>query len=318
VSLKLSRSYALGAALTLGALSVPSAVTGCAVFGSNGPSTVAQGKYYSSGDAQYDEFFLALYQLQVELADAPPIPDRARTNLAQALGLSQETPADGVASALRDEALKFSKTGVHMRLDRNDSDPDPEKAAATVRATMRPASGPAHDLIESVEASTTLLLRSTLEMKKDRTALGKLEVQAITLESEVPNAFAKQGPWKRSEVTKNLDDAQKLVTLMKARAEDVGNASEQLLATFSKALNTDDGSIRVSPAAGEPNSESTAEGADPNKAKAWHTKPRSAAPSDGAAAEVSRSKPVPAAPGKSVEPPATSSKPAAAPRDFEP
>ena len=55
--------FALMFALCLGA----SSLTGCALFGGGGPSTVAQGKYYSSGNPQYDQYFIELYELQVQM-----------------------------------------------------------------------------------------------------------------------------------------------------------------------------------------------------------------------------------------------------------
>ena len=111
---------------------------GCAIFGGGGPSLVAQGKYYSSGNPQYDEFFIALYQLQVEMANAPSAALAERQNLAQALGLSPETPAEGVAQRLREEALKLSRTGLRMKLEQNASLDKPEAASTNIVATYRP------------------------------------------------------------------------------------------------------------------------------------------------------------------------------------
>ena len=301
-----ARALALGACLFAIA-----AAPGCAVFGGGGPSLVAQGKYYSSGNPQYDEFFIELYQLQVQMADAPHVTDVERQNLAQALGLSPDTPADGVSQRLREETLKLSQSGVRMRLEQNPSPEKPEAASATIRATSRPKDNPSAALISTVESSATNLLRCASGMKAAAIRLGKLEVAGIGLDADVPKSFAQARMGKQTEVKKNLADAQKLITLMKARGDDVRAQSEQLLAAIAKAVDSDDGSFNAPPA------ESAPVRADPKKAAPARAKAKAAASVPAAGA-----KPKPAPTGGSDEDaqakPAAPSKPAAPPRDFEP
>jgi hypothetical protein len=314
----------LACALALSACFGPlAAVPGCAAFGMGGPSTVAQGKYYSSGNPQYDEFFIELYQLQVEMADAPHVPDTERQNLAQALGLSLETPADAVTQRLREEALKLGRSGVHMKLEQSPSPDKPEAATATIVATYRPKDAASAGLLTKVEGATTNLLRSVSAMKAAEVQLGKLEVQTISLDADVPTAFAEAHVGKRGEVKDNLADAQKLITLMKARGDDVSAQSEQLLAAVAQAVNTDDGSLSAPPAeAPEP---AKPEG-NPKKAEPKpHAKPKavSAAPAQGAPATAPKPKPTSSKPAAGDDdapaaPKPAPSKPAAAPRDFEP
>lgn len=310
--------YALAVSACLGGAA---AMPGCAVFGGGGPSTVAQGKYYSSGNPQYDEFFIALYQLQVEMADAPSVPDSERQSLAQALGLSPETSAEGIAQSLREEALKLNRSGVHMRLEQSASPDKPEAASATIRASYRPKDSASANLITKVETSATNLLRLVSELKASETLLGKLEVQTISLDADVPKVFAEARVGKRGEVKKNLADAQKLITLMKARGNDVSAQAEQLLATIAKAVNTDDGSLSTpSP---EPAAEAAKPEADAKKAEPRaHPKPRAASPAPAASTPAAAPKPKPNKPaagdGDAPAKPAAPSKPATAPRDFEP
>jgi len=53
------------------ALAISSAIVvpGC-FFGSPGPSNVATGKLYVSGEASYDQFFSELYQVQLPMGQA--------------------------------------------------------------------------------------------------------------------------------------------------------------------------------------------------------------------------------------------------------
>ncbi|HWZ87670.1 MAG TPA: hypothetical protein VNW92_02435 [Polyangiaceae bacterium] len=305
------RTRALAVSVCLGATQL---LPGCAVFGGGGPSLVAQGKYYSSGNPQYDEFFIALYQLQVEMAGAPSAVDAERQNLAQALGLSPETPADGLAQRLREEALKLSRTGLRMKLEQNASLDKPEAASANIVATYRPKDNAAASLISKVETSATVLLRTDSQMKAAETLLAKLEVQSINLDADVPKAFAEARVGKQGEVKKNLADAQKLITLMKARGDDVHTQSEQLLTAVSKAVNTDDGALSAPPPVAP-------ETKAPDAAPKPHAKAKAAsgAPASSAPAPAAKPKPPKPAAGDDEAPakPAPS-KPAPPPRDFEP
>jgi len=324
-----SRTRRARALLVSACLACAVALPGCAVFGGGGPSTVAQGKYYSSGNPQYDEFFIALYQLQVEMADAPSVPDAERQSLAQTLGLSPETPADGVAQRLREEAQKLSRTGVRMRLEQSSPPDKPEAASATIRSTYRPKDTASAALLPKIETSATNLLRTASAMKAAEVRLAKLEVDTINLDADVPKVFAEARVGKQSEIKRNLADGQKLITLMKARGDDVRGACEELLATIAKAVNTDDGSLSTPPP--EPINPEPPKPADADAKKPApkpHPKPKaaSAAPTPSAPAPALAPKPKPKpAPAKSASgdddtpaKPAAPSKPAPPPRDFEP
>ena len=305
-SSRLARTLAISACLV-----VATALPSCAVFGGGGPSLVAQGKYYSSGNPQYDEFFIELYQLQVQMADAPRLPDGERQNLAQALGLSPDTPAEGVSQRLREETLKLSQTGVRLRLEQNPSPEKPEAASATIRVTTRPKDNPSATLISKVETSATNVLRCASGMKAAAVRLGKLEVEGIGLDADVARAFAQARVGKQTEVKKNLADAQKLITLMKARGDDVRVQSEQLLAAIAKAVDTDDGSLSAPPVEPPPPV------ADTKKAPPARARPKA---SGSVPAVGAKPKPAPTSSGDDDAPakPAASSKPAPPPRDFEP
>src|SRR5947208_3393322 len=97
----------LCSSLLAGSLSL-AAVPGCAVFGGQKPSTVAQGKYYSSGEPHYDEFFVSLYLMQVAMAEAPQGPESERVALAQSLSLPPNSDRAAIGARLREEASKLS------------------------------------------------------------------------------------------------------------------------------------------------------------------------------------------------------------------
>ncbi|MET0794937.1 MAG: hypothetical protein ABW061_25685 [Polyangiaceae bacterium] len=283
---------------------------GCAVFGGPTPSTVAQGKYYSSGDPRYDEFFIALYSMQVAMADAPRVPEAEQRALAKALSLSPEADIPAIGERLHEEAQKLSRAGVHLRLDRNPAKDRLDRASVSLRSTARPKDDPSAALLTQVEQSATNLARSIDDTTRAEETLGKLEPNAENLDAGAEAAFASTHFGKLGEVKKNLADARQLIALMHARATNVRHASETLLLQLSQAIDTDDGSLGPPPLAA---------GAEPpvdapkKPAPKAHPKTR---PSGASNAPAARPKPAPDSDAPS--PPPKPSKPPPAPRDFEP
>jgi hypothetical protein len=94
----LRKAVALSALPLLFALTATQA--GC--LGHGGPSAVAQGQIYESGDPTYDDFFSAVHELQVEMAQAPKAEKEIRMDLGRTLGVEadedDEAPAPTAAN----------------------------------------------------------------------------------------------------------------------------------------------------------------------------------------------------------------------------
>ncbi len=294
---------------------------GCAVFAARNQSTVAQGKYYDAGDAHYAEFFVGLYLLQVEMEQAPHQPELERLNLAHALGLTPQASTDEVGQRLHEEALKLSRLGLRMRLDQNASSAKPDAASAAVRTSERPKESATAALLNQVENSATGLLRTVGQMKEADTALDSLELAGGGLDATVDKDFASAPSAKLAELKKNLEDAHKLIALMKTRAAQVHSESDELLSAVAKAVNTDDGTLGTAASDAAAEAAKNAESAE-NAKKAPAAKARPKAKPAGSApapAAAPRPKPVASDDGEAPAPkPAKASKAPAAPRDFEP
>ena len=294
----------LGAALALCALAGAGSPA-CSVFESKGPSSVAQGKYYAAGNAQYDQFFITLFDLQVALADATKVPERERAALAQAVGLSAQSPSNAIAEHLKDEAQKLVRAGVRVRLEQSPVPDDPQKSAVSVHSTS-PLQGPGKDLLGKVEASTTNLLRVLTQMVKNQETLRKLEVNVLSLEANLDSTFQSKGLFKRDEVRKNLTDAERVITLMKARCEDVRNESSRLLASVEQSVTTDESAGRAPPP--PPPEEEIHPKAPPHRGGGNSGAARPKAPKAGGGGDDAPAPPPAASPAKA--PPAS--------KDFEP
>lgn len=315
----MSKTRSCIAAVFLGAGLASASVGGCAVFGSHSESTVAQGKYYASGDPYYDEFFVDLYLLQVGMAEAPKIPEAERQRWIQLLQLEPQATPAMIELRLHEEALKLSRAGVHLRLDQRPASGVPEAASTTIRSNARPREEPTATLLANVETSSTNLLRRLFAIKQKEEALGRLELMTIRLDTGVDRAFSQAPVGKPNEVKKNLADAHKLIPLMRVRAGEVRGTTEQLLAALTHGIDTDDGSIGPPIGAEQPNEASREPGAASDASKKVTGKPRSKAkPTSAAPAAAAHPKPAAASDGDEPTKPRAPSKPAPPPRDFEP
>jgi hypothetical protein len=146
------------------------------------------------------------------------------------------------------------------------------------------------------------------------------------LDASVDKDFAAAKAGKLDEVKKNLTDAHKLIALMKVRAGEVREESEQLLSVVSHAVDTDNGSLPA-PGAERANAEAEAEAAKAAEVNAkkgpLKSKPKPAATASASAASAAAAKPKPkAAPladgDEPAKAPAKPAKAPPAPRDFEP
>jgi hypothetical protein len=206
----------------------------CNLLGSPGPSVVAKGEYYSAGKPAFDSFFIQLYELQVELLGAPNEPKQARGDVAKSLGLTVDASDDSLAQRLREELKKLQQQGLRARFE------VPESPAADASVTLHTSESAASSpLRSSLPEQGTRLVRSRNRMQAIVEALEKLRVMAVLLDSNVERDFRVEGPWKRDEVRRNLNDGQKLITLMQARAKEVRAQDAKLLSLLADAATTD-------------------------------------------------------------------------------
>ena len=229
---------------------------GCTLLKPSGPSEVARGEYYSAGKPEYDSFFIVLHEKQVELLAAPAEPAEVRKNLAQSLGLTPEASDDSLNERLRQELKKLAGQGLRLRLEVPEASPTLD-ASATLYASETTTQTPFRSALPE---QATRLLRSRNHMLANKAELEKLRVMGIALDGNVDEAFRVDGPWKRAEVRRNLDDGQKLITIMQARAQEVADADAKLLSLMSSAATTDPNLGKVASAPPPPAEEAAKSG----------------------------------------------------------
>jgi len=241
---------------------------GCFVFGSPGPSSVGQGHKYVAGNPDYDQYFSQLYDLQVEMAKAPDSEKAIRTQLAKTLGIDADASASMLARKVKKEAEKLEKHGVGLKLAVPEDD---DTAAPKLESSGGKLSGDAKTFADAVQDAVEHETKLATQMKKSRKQLDQLRAQAIALKANVDTVFRKGGLSKKAEVKKNLEDANSMITLMVARADQVTDSAGDTAKRLSDAITTDHGQFKAPPEPAEP--AETNEKEEEKKTPQWHPPP---------------------------------------------
>jgi len=208
---------------------------GCSAFAPKGPSEVAKGEYYSAGRPEFDSFFIELHALQVALLAAPNEPAEARRNLTRAVGLPPAASDDALRQQLSGHLRELASHGLRVRLEVPEATTVPD-ASAILHTSDSSTPTPLRDVLPD---QATRLLRSRNSLLSSKSQLEKMLANVIGLQAQVDAAFRTSGVWKRDEVRKNLEDAQKVMALMQARASEVVEQDDNLLRLLQATANTD-------------------------------------------------------------------------------
>jgi hypothetical protein len=236
--------------LTLGTLLLGGLLSlgGCHFFVSPQATEIAQGRYYSSGNPDYDEFFLRVYRLQIELKEGPAKMERLVSDLQAKLGLPARSAASELQAALTTKLKSLGSKGITLRLER-----DVGGGMQLVRAGT--ATGADATLLDTLGQAVTAIDAVRDGIARWQRDLDALPPRAIELDRGADKAFWLEGRSKRSEVRENLADAQKVMGLMRSILKDVDTRSEELSGVVSGVL----GASTPTPApAPEPQTESEA------------------------------------------------------------
>lgn len=240
-SICLSLSLAVSP-VALGALLVTT--PGC-LFGSGGPSTVGQGKeQYRTGEPSFDEYFGALYELQVELGRAPEDEKEARRNLSKDLKGDPDASATMLAKRVEKRAAELAEAGTGLKVELRGLGEGTAAVEITPAGNDLDSEGTA--FVAAVKKG--ILTQATIHnrMRKAQLVLERLQSLTPALEQQVDSVFRKSVAQK-GEVRKNLADAKKLIPIMSARAQEVAESSHGAAKKLVDVCNTDDGSFNKPP-----------------------------------------------------------------------
>jgi hypothetical protein len=246
---------ATGAALLgpPGAFGATAAVTlGC---GHMGPSNVAQGIQYVPGESNYDPYFATLYSAQLTMGQAPDKEARLRQTLAAAVGTTQvETEPLLLAVGEKTKQMQEADLGISLTVSEPGETPNAE-----LQVTSGLPEAEEVQIHEAIRGAAQGSLEILVEVAEVRATIAKLKAEGPALEPGIDPTFRKQGPVKKSEVRKNLEDSMRLIPLMEKRAGELEESAQKLIEGLLKVGNT-------APPPRPPPAASEADGAEPGAA----------------------------------------------------
>jgi hypothetical protein len=240
------------------------AAPACLPYGQPEPSSVAQGRYFATGQPDYDEFFIQLYRLQLDLETTPQKLAAERTRLAAALGLPKDADAATLRSKLVAHVDGLRARGVRFDYQR-------QKEVAVVRA-QGASPGPDYDFGQALASAVQTTTNARRKSPGWREQHDHLPPRGVALERQVESAFMGESRGTRSDVRQNLSDAQQLLVLMGARLTRIEEQTRELYDALEAALHE-----APPPPPPEPEAEAKPQ---PNVAK---PKPRAVKPAEGEA-----------------------------------
>jgi hypothetical protein len=229
--------------LALGTLTL--SATAC--LGSKGPSAVGQGQKYTSGDPTFDEFFVTLYDFQVEMGKAPETEKAIRNDLGKALKMDEDgASAAMLAKKVESWATQLAGQGTGLKLEIKGLD-EGEDPVATLSRKGKELEGDDKAAADEVEKAALGSVKIVARMRKIRRMLDQLQSTSLALENSVDTTFRLGGPSKKAEVRKNLADARTLIPLMQARTDEVMESAKSLGKKLLEAADTDNGKFDLPP-----------------------------------------------------------------------
>jgi hypothetical protein len=199
------------------------------LYARGGPTAVAQGRYYSTGNPEYDEFFIDLHRMQVELNDAPERTAAPRKALADKLEVGLDTEV--LKEALKKRATELAGRSVKLSVEKP---ADPDKPLA-LRVTGSP-SGADAELKATIDESLGKASELRVQIRGWLKLLEELPGRATALEGGVNAGFVGKSPGRREEVKNNLADGKKVLELLQTRAKDAERSNGELLDAITAAL----------------------------------------------------------------------------------
>lgn len=204
------------------------AAAACLPYGQPEPSSVAQGRYFATGQPDYDEFFIQLYRLQLDLESTPRKLAAERTRLAAAIGLPNDPDAATFRSKLVTRVDELRARGVRFEYRR-------EKEVAVLRVHGA-SPGPDHDFGQALASAVQTTTNARRKNPAWRGQHDQLPPRGVALERQVETTLAGESRGTRSDVRQNLTDAQQLLVLMGARLTRIEEQTRELYDALEAAL----------------------------------------------------------------------------------
>ena len=181
---------------------------------------VEQGELYRPGKSPYDEYFVAVHDLQLEMAALPDDRRAARATLIQALGLLPTASAERVLNAFKERANDVRRAGGHFVIN---------GTMATTEGNVPEGTSTLTQGVSSCLGSERQLAERMTQMPDRADAVAAREG---ALETSVDSDFAAPS---RPQVTSELQASKRVLQQIDENARAQSKSSRQLIDDLTKA-----------------------------------------------------------------------------------
>ncbi len=220
---------------SLAILLTASSLAGCALGSGSGASTVAQGQRYESGNADYDAFFRRVHRLQLEVGRAPQELSEAQNSLRSSVIVGENMTAETLALQVKLELDRLARRGVPVRVTLRAGEPTTTSARAVFAPQTAPRPADAQ-LLTQLEGGVSRHLVLVGSMRKARDELDALCSDALRLEGRLNSTFSAGLGGRRGTVLENLRDAERVLALMRAQADETRRNADAFVVAFGKSI----------------------------------------------------------------------------------
>lgn len=198
---------------------------------------VATGEAYVTGNASFDDFFLAVRDVRAEALAAPGDEDAANTGLIKALGIEDKAVSTTALEAAAVRAKKLQEKGVLLHLE---IAPEPRVFAVRGKVELG-AEGEA--LVKATEAAA----RASLDIRKRLAATAahaaELEKKRVALRADAPATFRDEKQGKRDEIIAELDAAKTVLGDAGESASQSAGVASRFVVELMQAVETGAGAM---------------------------------------------------------------------------
>ncbi len=205
------------------------------------PTHVEQGQLFTTGKAEYDQFFKEVHDLREEAAKVEEEKAAAKAPLLKMLALDAKAEDEAAVAAAQERAKKLQESGLRLHLELT---PEPK-----VIALKAGGGDDAEALMKAVEEGARDSLKLSRRLSAWPERIGALEKRRADLAARCEEAFKAERPIRRSEIERELEAAKDVIGDAGEAAQKFAGLASKFVIDLAAAVETGGGTAPPAPPA---------------------------------------------------------------------
>lgn len=200
---------------------------------------IVKGDVPATGNATYDDFFLAVRDVRREAEAAGGDEQAAYAGLIKALGLTPYSPSRAAVEESEERAKKLQEKGVLLHLD---VAPQPKLAVEVIKGPRngkpKVEDAPEDPMLKAIEGSAKLSMDLRRRFAALAARVSELERRRAALRAEALAAFREAPQARREQIMAELDAAKGVLSEAERKASRCAGDSAQFVLDLAQAVET--------------------------------------------------------------------------------